>query len=298
VPMISYAQNGEDVVLARAFAPGHMGFYVDVGASDPVVDSVTKHFYEIGWSGINVEPAALAMAAIEAERPRDVNLDMGVSDASGTATFYELPRQMTGCSTFDKDLAATYEQDGWPVDAREVRILTLAELFAEQVGDRVVDFLKVDVEGHEPAVLGGADFTRFRPRVVIVEATVPGTRLPAHESWEPGLLASGYTFTLFDGLNRFYVREEDPELAAILGAPANTFDDYITRQAAQWRDRAADVERQEAEKQSLLRERDDLAVALDRTRDELMRSDAHLRDLQVSLDSARKALGAELAARA
>ncbi len=56
MPMVSYAQNGEDVVLARVFGDRRAGFYVDVGAGHPVVDSVTKHFYDLGWRGINVEP--------------------------------------------------------------------------------------------------------------------------------------------------------------------------------------------------------------------------------------------------
>ena len=56
IQMVSYAQNGEDVVLDRAFAGIRDGFYVDAGASHPVMDSVTKHFYDLGWSGVNVEP--------------------------------------------------------------------------------------------------------------------------------------------------------------------------------------------------------------------------------------------------
>ena len=54
--MISYAQNAEDVLLNRAFAGRGDGFWIDVGASDPVVNSVTKHFSDHGWRGINVEP--------------------------------------------------------------------------------------------------------------------------------------------------------------------------------------------------------------------------------------------------
>jgi hypothetical protein len=46
--MISYAQNGEDVLLDRAFPRGVPGTYIDVGAFDPVVNSVTKHFYDLG----------------------------------------------------------------------------------------------------------------------------------------------------------------------------------------------------------------------------------------------------------
>lgn len=54
--MISYAQNGEDVILNRLFPPEYKGFYVDAGAAHPDVHSVTRHFYERGWRGINIEP--------------------------------------------------------------------------------------------------------------------------------------------------------------------------------------------------------------------------------------------------
>ena len=40
--MISYAQNFEDVVLNRVFHDVKDGRYIDVGAYDPVIDSVTR----------------------------------------------------------------------------------------------------------------------------------------------------------------------------------------------------------------------------------------------------------------
>ncbi|HZF37393.1 MAG TPA: FkbM family methyltransferase, partial [Blastocatellia bacterium] len=43
---ISYAQNFEDVMLWRALKHIDRGFYIDVGANDPDLDSVTKAFYE------------------------------------------------------------------------------------------------------------------------------------------------------------------------------------------------------------------------------------------------------------
>ena len=71
--MISYAQNFEDVMLARAFAGKTEGFYVDVGAMDPVDGSVTKYFYELGWSGINIEPDEEYYKRLVADRKRDCN---------------------------------------------------------------------------------------------------------------------------------------------------------------------------------------------------------------------------------
>ena len=73
-----------------------------------------------------------------------------------------------------------------------------------------VAFLKVDVEGWDTEVLASGDWGRHRPVVIVVEAVDEEGR-PTHEAWEPDLLANRYRFALFDGLNRFYVREEDAE---------------------------------------------------------------------------------------
>src|SRR5213592_2165760 len=99
--IVSYAQNGEDVLLDRALRTQPPGFYIDVGANDPVIDSVTKMFYDRGWRGINVEPGAI-FARLAAARPRDVNIQMALSDRAGTREFYEFP-DAGGLSTLSAD---------------------------------------------------------------------------------------------------------------------------------------------------------------------------------------------------
>jgi peptide methionine sulfoxide reductase MsrB len=54
--LITYAQNQEDIMLHRALRDVQKGFFIDVGAQHPVVDSVTKFFYDQGWRGINIDP--------------------------------------------------------------------------------------------------------------------------------------------------------------------------------------------------------------------------------------------------
>ena len=82
--MISYAQNREDVLLARVFHDVKAGFYVDVGANDPEHCSVTKHFYDLGWRGINFEPGRV-FEKLAAARPRDINLNVAASDRALSA---------------------------------------------------------------------------------------------------------------------------------------------------------------------------------------------------------------------
>jgi hypothetical protein len=87
----------------------------------------------------------------------------------------------------------------------------LDALIAE-AGLGTIDFLKIDVEGAEEEVLAGLDLDRIRPRVLVIEAVNPQSPTGAPGPWEARLLAAGYVFALFDGLNRFYVAGDDQAL--------------------------------------------------------------------------------------
>lgn len=207
--MISYAQNFEDVLLERVFKNQEAGFWIDVGAWDDTLDSVTRHFYGKGWRGVNVEPVPSYWQKLEHGRSRDTNLNIALLDKLGTSIFYEIPG--TGLSTFDRQQAERHGAEGQDVLEREVKVSTLALICAQHAEHQPIDFLKLDTEGTELKVLQGGDWKRFRPRVVIIEATQPCSPEPTHHVWEPFLLDQGYLFAYFDGLNRFYVREEEPQ---------------------------------------------------------------------------------------
>jgi FkbM family methyltransferase len=221
--MVSYAQNFEDVMLARAFAGRAAGFYVDVGAFDPVIDSVTRHFYDQGWRGINIEPVARQHALFARARPRDTNLNVALGRESGELTLHDF--SPLGVSTVDPAIAAEMRERGFP--GREVRVpvVTLAQVCRDH-GVREIDFLKIDVEGHETEVIAGHDWALVRPRILLVEATRPMTTEPAFAAWEPLVLEAGYQFAWFDGLNRFYVRQEDTDLLVHFRVPPNVFDNF------------------------------------------------------------------------
>jgi FkbM family methyltransferase len=272
---ISYAQNYEDVMLWRALKDVSNGFWIDIGAAHPREYSVTRAFSERGWCGVNVEPEPGYAAELRAERPRDVNLQVAVGAVPGRAQLQHLPG--TGLSTFDAATADRHAKAGFPrTGALEVEVRTLADICVEHAPSDI-HFLKIDVEGSEAAVLEGADFARFRPWIVVVEATVPGTPLRVTEGFERHLLNAGYRECWFDGLNTFYLAaEREASLAPAFCVPPNVFDFYIRA------DHAAAVARVGALEAELGQERAALveqAEAFGRDRAALNAEVARLEDL-------------------
>jgi FkbM family methyltransferase len=223
---ISYAQNTEDVLLWRALGHIKNGFYIDVGANDPVEHSVTKAFYDAGWSGINIEPLPVHIKDFDEQRPRDLNLAIAAGSQDGELTMYDVPA-VRGWASPEQAVAEAHRAEGYEVSTLKVPVRTLASVCAEHVHGEI-HFLKIDVEGFEGEVLRGMDFGRWRPWILVIEATEPGSRVTNHETWEHLVTGQRYRYAWFDGLNRYYVAEEHANLLEHFGVQPNVFDAFIS----------------------------------------------------------------------
>ncbi|PAJ77199.1 FkbM family methyltransferase [Burkholderia ubonensis] len=218
---LSFAQNFEDIVLWRALSDVEQGFYIDVGANEPIEDSVTKAFYERGWHGVNVEPVTEHFDALVQDRPRDINLACALGERPGRLTLYEIDAR--GLSTNAPEIANRYRESGRVYGEREVEVRTLADV-CEAYAPRDIHFLKIDVEGFERNVLLGADFKRFRPWILVIESTEPNSPVDNSAEWESIVTDAGYEYAYFDGLNRFYVAAEHRDLKPRIALAPNVFD--------------------------------------------------------------------------
>lgn len=225
----SSAQNFEDVVLWRVLKHLKRGCYVDVGACDPVVDSISWSFYEQGWRGVLIEPVPSLAAALRQRRPDDITIEAAAGAEHGTASLFISER--VGNSTLARDVVERIAVTGSEFSEIMVRIAPLDDLLASAGFDgRTIHFCTIDVEGTESDVLAGFSLTRWRPWILVVEATEPNRPQVSHQPWERYVLEAGYRFCLFDGLNRFYVhKDKADEFTEQLSYPACVFDAPFVR---------------------------------------------------------------------
>lgn len=223
-PLTSYAQNFEDVILWRALRQVKDGLYIDVGAQDPLEDSVSLGFYEKGWRGVHVEPTLHYAEKLRAARPDETVIQAAIAADAGLLHFYEVVE--TGLSTGDSAQAAHHRDAGFTVRETDVPCMPLGALL-DRFGDRPIHWLKIDVEGLEQQVLESWGDSPVRPWIVVVEAVVPGTPVPSHESWDKLVTAKGYKPVYFDGLNRYYLSTEQKALAGRFNAGPNVFDEFV-----------------------------------------------------------------------
>lgn len=207
--LITYSQNREDLTLWGYFHKlKTAGRYIDIGANDPIEDSVTKFFYLRGWVGINIEPQTTCFSKIQSDRPKDINLQVGISDKDSIAEITTFKN--SGISTFNSIVASGYSTND-VVSKDAIRMLTLETVMRKYVKNKQVHFLKIDVEGFEDKVIAGANWQKYRPWVICIEHTW----LP--QKWEKTLLNNDYIPHIFDGLNGYFVAKEHEDL----------IDDYV-----------------------------------------------------------------------
>ena len=211
-------------MLWRALKQIDHGFYIDIGAQDPVVDSVSLSFYEHGWRGVHIEPTQQYSTLLRQARPDEIIEQVSLASSDGLLTFYEF--NDTGLSTADCDLAKKHQRAGFVANLTEVPVASLDSIL-NRYGHQPIHWLKLDVEGFERCVLESWRESSIRPWILVIESTVPSTQIQSHIDWESIVLDKGYISAYFDGLNKFYVHGDHHDLLASFSVPPNIFDGFV-----------------------------------------------------------------------
>ena len=168
---VSYSQEGEDMVLARIFEMLEVsnGFFVDIGAHHPTRYSNTYFFYRRGWRGINVDALPGTERLFTRMRPRDITIECGIGTKTGLLTYYSFNEP--ALNTFSESEAERKNHSPYCiVETIQIQIKTLQKILDEHLPpDTGIDFLTIDVEGLDHEVVMSNDWSKYRPKVILVE---------------------------------------------------------------------------------------------------------------------------------
>jgi FkbM family methyltransferase len=170
--MRAYSSEGEDLILKRIFDKKQHGVYIDVGAHHPFRVSNTYLLYKQNWTGINIDPMPGSMAVFNRHRPKDINLEMGVSEAKQQLTYFIFNEP--ALNTFSPEKVTEYTQvDQYRVIAeKKIETWPLADILDKYLAkDVAIDFLTIDAEGLDLEVLRSNNWEKYRPEYVLVESS-------------------------------------------------------------------------------------------------------------------------------
>ncbi|NDY83475.1 FkbM family methyltransferase [Orrella sp. NBD-18] len=168
-PQICYAQDGEDLVLARLLENNEKGFYIDIGAHHPTRFSNTYLFYLRGWSGINVDAQPESMDVFKKHRPRDINIECGIGLSKGEENYYQFNEP--ALNTFDQEEAKIKSVSPYKIiNVVKVEVRRLEEILDIHLSpSQSIDFMSIDVEGKDLEVLQSNNWLKYRPKYILAE---------------------------------------------------------------------------------------------------------------------------------
>lgn len=172
----AYAQEGEDLLIHSYLIKKAAGFYVDIGANHPKKFSSTYLFYQRGWQGICVDPWPEATKLFAKYRPSDLFVNCGIGNQTSNLNYYCFASSLM--NTFDAAEAESVQKnialdDGCRlVEVKKVAVCKLADLLNDNssfLAARKIDFMNIDVEGGELAVLESNDWSKYLPGIIAIE---------------------------------------------------------------------------------------------------------------------------------
>jgi len=164
---ISYSYGGIDSLVLNIFKNQKKGFYLDIGCGHPIKNNNTYLLNKRGWSGINIDLDEENIDLFNSYRKKDVNLATAVSDKEGETDLY-FYHNKSALNTISKENADFQKAKVSAI--KKIKTQTINKIIENsQFKDRKIDFLSVDVEGSELAILKTFDFTKYSPKVIVVE---------------------------------------------------------------------------------------------------------------------------------
>lgn len=163
---ISYSYSGIDLLIDYIFKDQSVGTYIDIGSQHPISNSNTYLLHKKGWSGVNIDLDIKNVELFNISRPKDINLNYAIADKDGEADLY-FYHSSSPINTLNKNVSEY--QKAKIKQVKKIRTYKLDTILDNINFQKKIDYMNIDVEGHEEKVLSGFNINKFKPSVISVE---------------------------------------------------------------------------------------------------------------------------------
>lgn len=172
----SFSWFGEDLVVSGLFREMNIErpSYLDVGCNHPYEGNNTALLYLKGSNGVNIDANYNCIQLMEAERPDDINVCVGVCGGDACEKDFFLLSDYDGLNSFDEEYINNYintlliKRDD--VRTIQVKCLSLKDIIDTYCDGVFPDYFDLDVEGLDDEVIASYDFTQNGPKIICVES--------------------------------------------------------------------------------------------------------------------------------
>ena len=165
----SFSENfGEDLFVNYFFQSKKIGFYVDIGCNLPKNRSLTYLLYKKRWNGIKVDISPRSIKLNKFLRKKDVNLNLSVGAVEklvDSYIFYSNCSMNTVNPKFMKYTQKSVNKKPLVNSIQQLKLNTILEKY----NVKKIDYINIDVEGHENEVISGFDIKKYLPELVSIE---------------------------------------------------------------------------------------------------------------------------------
>ena len=169
--LISGSQFGEEKKISKLFGDKFKGNYVDLGCFHPTRSNNTFQFFKNGWKGLNIDLNPVTIDLFNYARPSDINICAAVSNKKTKKKLYFLG-DLDSKNTIDLNhknwVSKHFKIDKKDFKLKNVQTTTLGQIL-KKYNFFNIDFLNIDIEGHELEVLKSFDFNKFKINVICIE---------------------------------------------------------------------------------------------------------------------------------
>jgi FkbM family methyltransferase len=197
----SYAQCGEDLIL-DIILQKKVGFYVDIGANNPIEQSNTMYFYKKGWRGINIDATPGSMTSFYKMRKRDINIEVAIANEEKEMTYYLF--EPSFYNTFEKRFAEEYKDK--LIGEKIIKTTQLHKILDKHIDNVEIDFITIDAEGYDYDILLSNNWEKYRPKIVVIEyITYYESEFDHNVKMKVFLESRGYSLFCNSPTNAFFV---------------------------------------------------------------------------------------------